>query len=141
MPIIPPQIQQKQQMQQMQQMQQQQMQPNTIVKSMCVLPNKDMAKCIADTIIKTNCVKCSLENCDKNHILATSCYENEKHSHNDNNNNNNINNNIINNNNNNNNNIMDYYSSNNLHEYNSIDNLNQENTHIIYKGMYGNNFY
>ena len=37
--------------------------------------------------------------------------------------------------------IMDYYSSNNLHEYNSIDNLNQENTHIIYKGMYGNNYY
>ena len=122
-----------------------------MIKSSCVMPNKEMAKCIADTIIKTNCVKCSLENCDKNHVLSTSCYENEKHSHNrplkdikdmnhplkdithpygdmnhtlkDMNN------------------IMDYYSSNNLHEYNSIDNLNQENTHIIYKGMYGNSFY
>ena len=53
-----------------------------VIKSSCVMPNKEMAKCIADTIIKTNCVKCSLENCDKNHLLSTSCYENEKHSHN-----------------------------------------------------------
>jgi hypothetical protein len=52
-----------------------------VIKSSCVMPNKEMAKCIADTIIKTNCVKCSLENCDKNHLLSTSCYENEKHSH------------------------------------------------------------
>jgi hypothetical protein len=101
------------------------------IKSVCVVPDKEMAQCIAETIIKTNCVKCSLENCDKNHILSTSCYENEKHSHNPNNQNNH---------NNYNNHITDYYSTNNLHEYNSIDNLNQENTHIIYRGM-NNNLY
>jgi hypothetical protein len=127
MPIIP-QIQQTSQTPQIQQPPQIPQIQQKNVKSSCVLPNKDMAKCIADTIIKTNCVKCSLENCDKNHTLSTSCYENEKHSHN------NFKDDM-------NNNILDYYSTNNLHEYNSIDNLNQENTHIIYKGMYGNSIY
>lgn len=48
--------------------------------SSCKMPDRQTAKCVADMLMKTGCVKCSLESCDTNHTISASCYENEKHS-------------------------------------------------------------
>lgn len=50
------------------------------VNNECILPNKETSNCVANMLVKTGCVKCSLEKCDKNNIISKSCYKNEEHS-------------------------------------------------------------
>jgi len=50
------------------------------VNSECTLPDKQTSQCVADMLVKTGCVKCSLEKCDKNKTISESCYKNEEHS-------------------------------------------------------------
>ena len=46
----------------------------------CSLPDKKTAQCVADMLIKTKCVRCSLEHCDHDKTISDSCYKNEQHS-------------------------------------------------------------
>lgn len=50
------------------------------VNNECKLPDKETSQCVADMLIKTGCVKCSLEKCDKNKTISETCYKNEEHS-------------------------------------------------------------
>jgi hypothetical protein len=46
----------------------------------CKLPDKKTAQCVADMLVSTGCVRCSLEKCDKNNTISKSCYKDEEHS-------------------------------------------------------------
>ena len=47
----------------------------------CKMPDKNTANCVANTLQKTGCVKCSLDNCDKNHTISAACYKDVIHTH------------------------------------------------------------
>lgn len=49
------------------------------IKSECTLPDKQTSQCVADMLVKTGCVKCSLDKCDKNKTISDVCYKNEEH--------------------------------------------------------------
>jgi hypothetical protein len=57
----------------------------TLKNDSCKMPDIKTATCVAANIIKTKCVKCSLQKCDIHKQISPTCYSDEKHTCNDNN--------------------------------------------------------